>query len=323
MIKILELLKEAHSVLLFPHVQIDGDAFGSSLALCRVLRNEGKTAYIIMNEPVPQNMEFLCGEDCAGFCVADMDLPDAPDLCLAVDSSDLSRLEKRETLFFSAKDTACIDHHATHDEFTQYCYVDAKAAATAEIVFQMLKQMEAKIDTMTAEALYLGLVTDTGNFQYSNTTKMTHRMAAELFDYGIDHNKVSVNLFQSVRLEKVRLTASALSKMELLAGGKGCIACISQDMLKESGALLNETEGISEQLRNIRGVEISAVLKEDAGRIKVGLRAKTTANVAAIAQQFGGGGHEKAAGCSIEGSMEDAREKIITAVEAELTRVFG
>ena len=323
MIKILELLKEAHSVLLFPHVQIDGDAFGSSLALCRVLRNEGKTAYIIMNEPVPQNMSFLCGADCSDYCAAKMELPDTPDLCLAVDCSDLSRLEGREDLFFSAKNTACIDHHVTNEAFAKYYYVDTKAAATAEIVYRMFRKMEAKIDTMAAEALYVGVATDTGNFQYSNTTKKTHQMVAELFDYGIDHNNISVNLFQSVRMEKIRLTAIALSEMKLFAGGKACITYISQKALQESGALFNETEGIIEQLRNIKGVEISVVLKEDAGRIKVGLRAKTIANVAAVAQHFGGGGHEKAAGCTIEGSMEDAGEKITAAVEAELTRVFG
>ena len=239
-----------------------------------------------------------------------MELPDAPDLCLAVDCSDLSRLEGREDIFFSAKDTACIDHHVTNEAFAKYDYVDTKAAATAEIVYRMFQKMEAKVDTVAAEALYVGVATDTGKlpvFQYDE--KDAPDDCEAVFDYGIDHNNISVNLFQSVRMEKIKLTAIALSEMKLFADGKACITYISQKALQESGALFNETEGIIEQLRNIKGVEISVVLKEDAGRIKVGLRAKTIANVATVAQQFGGGGHEKAAGCTIEGSMEDVRQK--------------
>ncbi len=325
--KIIELLKESQTILLFPHVQMDGDSFGSSLALCRALRKEGKTVYVLFEETIPHNLAFLCGEncedDCREYCVEQIELPTVPDLCLAIDCSDRSRLESRTELFFSGRQTACIDHHVTHEEFAQYNYVDTTAAATGEIIYRTLQLLEIEIDQMTAEALYAAIVTDTGSFQYSNTTKNTHLTVTELFDRGIDHNKISIRLFQNVRPEKVKLTGIALAGMEFFSEGKGCISLISQDDFKRSGAFFHETEGIVEQLRNIKGVEIAIVLKDDHGKVKVGLRAKEKANVALISQAFGGGGHERAAGCTIQGTLEQARKKIIEAASAELVRISG
>ena len=320
---ILELLRDARTILLFPHVQMDGDAFGSSIALCRMLRNEGKTAFVIVNEQIPQNLVFLVSDGCAEYCVESIELPEPPDLCFAIDCSDRLRIEGREELFLSGKKTACIDHHVTHDGFAQYNYIDTKAAATGEIVFRLAKLLETELDTMTAEAIYVAIVTDTGNFQYSNTTKKTHAAVAELYDCGIDHSKISVELFQSIRREKLILTGIVLSTMVFFADGKGCITSITKEALRQSGAFMSETEGIVEQLRNIRGVEIAIILKEDDGRVKVGMRSKTAADVAAISQRFGGGGHEKAAGCTIEGTVDEAMTLIVNAAEAELARVFG
>ena len=327
--EILSLLKASKTILLFPHVQMDGDSFGSSLALCRALRKEGKIVYILLEENIPKNLAFLCGanceDDCSEYCVEHIDLPEAPDFCLAIDCSDRGRLESRTELFFSGKKTGSIDHHVTHEVFADHTFVDKNAAATGEIIYQVLKEMGLSIDKMTAEALYVAIVTDTGNFQYSNTTKNTHLVITELYDCGIDHTEIAVKLYQNMRPEKVKLTGIALAGMEFFSEGKACITLITQEDLKRSGAFFNESEGIVEQLRNISGVEISIVLKEDKDKlkVKVGMRAKKQANVALISQVFGGGGHEKAAGCTIEGSIEEARIKIMEAAAKELARISG
>ncbi|MDD2215985.1 MAG: bifunctional oligoribonuclease/PAP phosphatase NrnA [Eubacteriales bacterium] len=312
--QIAEILQHGKTILLFPHMQIDGDALGSSVALCRVFRKQGKQAYILIEEQIPGNLAFLDEE----YCISDQEMFDEIDICLAVDCSDLARVGKRKDTFFNGKSTISIDHHLTNISFADYNYNDGSAAATGEIVFCLFKEMKSEIDTLTAEALYAAIVTDTGNFQYSNTTKETHLITANLYDHGIDHNKVIVSIYQNIRREKVKIISKVLSTMDFFCNGKGNIAYVSQDMLQETGALIHETEGIVEQLRNINGVEISIFLKEEADTIKVGMRAKTIANVAEIAQYFGGGGHKKAAGCTIKGTLENVKTQIIAVAEDHL-----
>ena len=178
---------------------------------------------------------------------------------------------------------------------------------------------EAPVTTEIAEALYTCIITDTGYFQYSNTTKETHLIAAELLDAGIDHNKLTVLLYQNTKLERLRITCRVLDTMELFADGKAAIACVTQQMLAEEGVVMEDAEGSIDLLRNIMGVEIAAILKErEPGVIKVSMRAKTTANVAEIAAEFGGGGHIKAAGCTFETDMQTAWDKIKSAIEESL-----
>lgn len=317
--QIAEKLHDAESVILYTHVQADGDSVGSAVALCIALRSLDKRAYILTEDEIPSYLNFLS----EGYCSSDFSLINEPDICLAIDCSDLSRIEKRKEVFFKGKCTVCIDHHITNDSFADLNYIDAEAAATAEIIFRLLIEMNIRIDKNIAEALYAAIATDTGNFQYSNTTKDTHLITAALFDCGIDHNKISVNIYQNMRPEKVKITGKALSTMELFAGGKGNIAYVTKDMLIETGAATDETEGIVEQLRNISGVEISAFLKEDNDKIKVGLRSKTIGDVSAIARSFGGGGHKKAAGCTIEGSLQDAKKMLIEAIDNHLKSLEG
>jgi phosphoesterase RecJ-like protein len=179
--------------------------------------------------------------------------------------------------------------------------------------------MGVEFDVEMAEAIYTAITTDTGNFQYTNTTKTTHLIAAELFEIGIDLEKISVEIYQNIRHEKLKIMNEVIGTIEMVCGGKADIAHVTQEMLKKTGALMEETEGIIETLRNISGVEISAFLKENSeNEIKVGLRAKTYGDVSVIAQSFGGGGHKKAAGCTIHAPLEEAKKQIIAAVVEHL-----
>lgn len=317
--QIADILMNAESVLLFTHINMDGDTVGSAAALCIALRRMGLHAYILIEDEIPSYLDFLND----GYFTNDHGIIAEADVCMAVDCSDLTRIEKRKDAFFKGKHTVCIDHHITNEKFAELNYVEENAAASAEIVYRLLVEMGQKIDYQIAEALYTGIITDTGNFQYSNTTKETHLITAALFDTGIDHNKISIAIYQNIRPEKVRITGRALSTMELFCNGKGNIAYVTGEMLRETGATMDETDGIVEQLRNIMGVEISAFLKEDNGRIKAGLRAKTNGDVAEIAQQFNGGGHKKAAGCSFDCSLEEAKILLKAAIEKQLKCTEG
>ncbi len=306
---------EVDQILLFPHVNMDGDALGSAAALCKGLRLLGKKCSVLIEDEIPGYLMFLD----KGYCIENADKIKSPDLCICVDCAEISRFKKRKEKFMQGKSSMCIDHHITSDPFCDYNYIDGNAAATAEIVFKLLKELNVQMDKEIGEALWAGITTDTGNFQYSNTTKETHEIVVQLYDLNIDHNDISVKIYENVRPEKMLMTNKVMDNIRFFAGGKAAITYVTLDMLKETGAKADETEGIVEKLRCIAGVEIAAFLKEDAEeRIKVSMRSKSYANVAEIAMRFNGGGHTKAAGCTINADMPFALKMMVNEIEITL-----
>lgn len=310
-------LLSAERILLFPHIRADGDALGSAAALCAALRKMNKKAYVLIEDKIADNLLFLAGD----YCTDNFGVLGIPEVCVCVDCSDADRLEKRKDVFFSASCRICIDHHATTGAFCDLNYIDPKAAATGEIIYDLLLAMNAEIDGEMANALYAAIETDTGGFRYSNTTKKSHLITAALFGFGLDNCKVCNQIYDSIRSEQLVLHGAAISAMKLFAGGAANLAVVSRAMLKNTQASMAESEGIVEKLRSIRGVEISALLKEEEeSLIKVSLRAKSRGDVAAISQKFGGGGHRKAAGCTLRKPLQEACADIMKAIEEELAK---
>ncbi len=297
-----ELLRKAQSVILFPHESPDGDALGSCAALCRTLREEGKEAWVLLDEEVTGYLGFMDTE----YCTTDAGCIDSPDICACIDCSEEKRFSRRAGKFAEGKLKLCIDHHATASGFADIYYIDSREAAAAQIIYKLLCEMDAEISRTTAESLYVGISTDTGSFRHSNTRAETHIIASRLFGCGIDHQKLIVNLYNSVSFKQVKMESEILNRMELIAGGKSAVSYVTSDMLAEHNAALDDCEGVIDRLRNIEGVEIAAFLKEKDGAVKVSLRAKTYGCVDEIAMKYGGGGHVKAAGCTLEMTMEEA-----------------
>ncbi len=315
--KIAEKLLSVESVLLFPHVNMDGDALGSAVALCKSLRLFGKKCNILIEEEIPQYLRFLEKD----YCITSDEKFKNPDLCVAIDCGEVSRFKKRKDVFFKGQSTMCIDHHLATGPVFDFVYVDSKASATAILIYRILKFINAPLDKEIGEAIWAGITTDTGNFQYSNTSKETHEIVAELYDLGIDHNAVSIKIYENIRPEKILMTNKVMDNLTFFANGRGAVTYATQDIFKETGATLDETEGIVETLRRIAGVEVSAFLKEDGeNSITVSMRSKTEADVAEIATRFNGGGHKKAAGCTINATMEFAVKMIINEIEISLKK---
>lgn len=304
--KIAGLLENAQSVLIFPHINVDGDALGSAAALCRVLRNMKKDAWILLEGEIPSYISFMDTE----FCTEDTNCITQPDICLCVDCSEEGRIPKRADKYRTGKVRLCIDHHVTEDGFGDYYYIDGDEAATAQIIYKLILEMDADIDKTIAESIYIGISTDTGGFQYSNTSAKTHAIAAKLFEKGIDHTGIMVRLHQTVPLKTVRLQTEILERMEVLADGKAAISYVSKDMLQELSASLDDAEGSVDLLRNIEGVETAAFLKESDDSVRVSMRAKSFSDVHQIAVKFGGGGHAKAAGCTLRMPLKAAVEAV-------------
>lgn len=316
LLEISKILDGADSILFLTHYIVDGDSAGSALALCRLMREKGKTAHIFTGEKLPNNLRFLEDES---FIQSEALLLDEYDIVATIDCSDTSRFENRAEVFKKGKISVSIDHHETNDYYADYNYVDPDAAATGEIIYELFDEANWSLSKEAAEALYTAIVTDTGQFQYDTTTSKTHRIAAALHDLGIDINKISINLYQSVNKNKYIIQSEIFRNMEFREDFRFALAYSDLEMLQKTGAQLQDTDGMIEMLRNIDSVEVAAFAKETSpGVMKLGFRSKYDINVAELALKFGGGGHKKASGCSINGDIEAVKKVLYP----EISKLF-
>lgn len=313
--EIAKVLKNAETIVLYPHVNPDGDTIGSSSALCKALRKLGKTCYILMKENLPDNMAFTDQNPLKvgpSYFINEVDSLEVVDVSMCLDCGELGRFPDRIDEFKKGTTSICIDHHDTSKGNFDYNYIDSKSAATGALVFDLIKELKVEMDAEMGEALFLAITTDTGNFQYSNTDKKCHEIMAELYDIGVDVNKVSTAIYENVRPEKYLVLAHAMNNLRLISYDENsqplaAMAHIDLKTLKNLEALPEETDDIVEKLRSIKGVEIGVFLKEkETGVIRVSMRAKSKGNVAEIAKKFNGGGHVKAAGCTLYMTMDEA-----------------
>ena len=309
---IIQTIKQAQKILIFTHMNMDGDAAGSSCALCRSLRLMGKDCFVLLEDDCPAYLAFL---DDSGYFTKTA--PWTPDLSIAVDCGDDSRIEKRKDVFHSAAKTLCIDHHMKSGPFAQIDVVDPDEPAAGSLIFELLQEMNAPIDTAVAEAIYVAIATDTGSFRYGNTTPQAHVDAARLYGYGIDHVKLCNWIWGSFPLPQLQLEALAVERAVLFADGKAAISWCTLEDLVSHGAKSEHTEMCIDRIRSIEGVEAAAYIKEKPdGSLKVSLRSKSYADVNKVARTFEGGGHLRASGCTLRGmTMEEAVEALKPALQ--------
>ena len=314
---LIKTIEKAQKILIFTHMNMDGDAAGSSCALCRSLRLMGKDCFVLLEDDCPKYLEFL---DEGGYFT--MTAPWTPDLSIAVDCGDDSRIEKRKDVFHAAGKTMCIDHHMKAASFAQENVVDPEAPAAGSLIFELLPAMNAPVDKEIAEALYVAIATDTGSFRYGNTTPQAHLDTAKLYGYGIDHVKLCNIVWGSFPLPQLKLEALAVERAVLFADGKAAISWCTLDDLETLGAKDEHTECCIDRIRSIEGVEAAAFLKEKPdGTIKISLRSKSYADVNAVARAFDGGGHLRASGGRLKGvRMEEAVRLLKPALEAAVQK---
>ncbi|MFN2610661.1 MAG: bifunctional oligoribonuclease/PAP phosphatase NrnA [Actinomycetota bacterium] len=288
-------LAAAETVAVCCHVAPDGDALGSMLGLGGFLMRQGKTVHMSWGSPTtkaPPQYGFMPGLDQV---IASAEVPDVLDVFVAIDCGDNSRLESLKDRFDSAKTTINIDHHISNDSFADINIVDPDRASSCELAFELIKRMDGDVEAQEALCLYTGIVTDTGRFQYSNASPATLRAAAELRDLGLDHEKVSAEIYESNSFAYLRVLGIVLSRASLEEG----FVWSWVDQADLSGVDLDETEHFIDALRAVREARVAAILKQQPeGGYKVSLRSKGDVDVAAIAKGLGGGGHARAAGYS-------------------------
>ena len=306
---ILSLLKEPVRIAVIAHILPDGDTIGSCLALADMLRAEGKSVSLFCQDTPSATLGFLYGlTDFKG----EERIGQPYDLAIAVDCSDMERMGICSATFHNSRHTMNIDHHPGNACFAEANYVDPKASATGEIIYRIAVRMPGPIGKHAAEALYTAISTDSGRFSFSNTTSDTYRIAAELVDCGINVEEINDFLYQSFRVERIRLLSKALGSLALYEDGKVALMTISREDLLEAGAKDSDTESIVNYAKNIVGVKLGIFLREmPDGTTKASFRSKGDMDVNRLAGLFGGGGHKKASGANIAASLTVARDEIL------------
>lgn len=308
------------NIAIFPHVNPDGDAIGSAVGLCHFLREEGKQANVISTRDIEYKIQFLMKKLPFISPEEAEALKQDWDLVIVVDCGDLKRIEDRAHLV-EAKPIVVIDHHMTNGGFGDYNYIFPKMPATCEIIYNMIIAYGGRPSELAAQALYTGLLTDTGSYQYTNAKAATLRVGAALLETGMDKEEVIFNLYQNEKPELIRLETSALSKAEYHFDGRLALTYVDASMLAETGALMSDSGEISSKLRNIAGVMVACLLKEERDEetglytTKVSARALKGYDLTRIASHFGGGGHIAASGFTIRAPKEEARAAVLGAFE--------
>lgn len=296
------LLERDHFVIL-THRKPDGDTIGSAAALCRGLRQVGKTAHVLQNDEVTP----LCAPLLEGLTKS---RPEEGDILIATDVAADNMLPQAYMEMKNCIDLR-IDHHGSGREYTPNELVDPESAACAEIIWELLLDMGVDPDKEMAEAVYVGVSTDTGCFRYANTTAHTFDVAADCTAAGADVFEWNRKLFDTNSLAKLRLQAWVVDNLKLLCDGKIAMCALPKEVEEKTGVSEDDMNNISGFLRSIEGVCIAALLR-NAGEdnTKISVRSVPGYNAAYFCEQFGGGGHAGAAGCSIRKSLEEAAKEV-------------
>ena len=316
MLQIIRHLKQSSRVLLTTHTNPDGDAIGSLLALGLTLEQMGKTAWLVSESPIPAIYRFLPQVE----RIVRQVPPEAVfDTAVVLDCGNPQRAGTVATVLAAIPVVVNIDHHLTNTGFGTYQMVDPGACATAEIVYRLVKQMGLPIDKAVATSLYMGILTDTGSFRFSNTNLAAFAICQEMVQLGVDPYHVAKHVYGTYSLGRIKLLNLALDTIELTANGKLSIMTLSQDMLRETCTQPEDADGLINYARRIEDVKIAALIHEhENGGTKqyhVSLRSNGCVDVANIAAAYGGGGHATAAGYSVASPLASVKAELIRLAE--------
>lgn len=317
-------LRRAGRIVITTHVKPDGDALGSTAALKRWLVSLGKTVEVVVPTPPPSRYAFLDPDRsvrAAGRDVKVSAIP-APDLVCVLDTCAWLQLTGMEPLVRdSSAPVLAIDHHRTQDALADFLLSDPDAAATAIIVYRLLLEAGATIDAETATYLFVGLVLDTDWFRLPSVRPDTFQMAAALVEAGARPHDIHERLHQSDDLAKVHLLGRAIETLHPALDGRVMVMRLTQALFREMGADIGDTENLINECMKVRGARVGIMLVEAEGdEVRVSLRSKPPANVLRVAERFGGGGHHRAAGARLHGSLDRVEAEVLAAVAEALAK---
>ena len=311
--KIREIILANETIVLGGHTNPDGDAIGANLALAASLRKMGKNVQVLL-EPFSKKYAVIPNGD----LITEKENVSKAELFIALDCGDMGRLQGAAEVFQRANSTINIDHHASNSFFGQYNYVEENASSTCEIVYQLIKG-HFPIDGDIASALYAGIIYDTGGFRHSSTTPTTMEAVGQLMAYHIPFTKIYNALFDSRNFSEMKIMGRAFDKAEIHFDGKLICSSITMQDIGECNGTNKELDAIINYLKGVNDTKIACFFYEkNEMDVKASFRGNDGYDVCALAQKFGGGGHIKAAGCTIVAPIATAKEMVFAEIEKML-----
>ena len=299
-------LKNAKSALIACHVDPDGDAIGSMLALGMILEQRGLAVYYYCQDSVPKIYRFLAGSDKVKREIVNFS---HFDIAFVIDSSDLSRTGDRVDIRQIAGRIVNIDHHPDNTLFGDVNCVK-KSSCVGELVYELAGLFKIKVDKKMADCLYTSIITDTGNFRYDNTNAKTFLIAADLIRAGVNTHELTTHIYDNKSVQAVRITGRALAGIKFSEDRQVGWSVVTEAMMEEVGAKSEDVVGIVDAIRSIEGIEVAIFFREEKGKVKINFRSKERVNVSEIARRFGGGGHFKAAGAVASGPIVEIEHTV-------------
>lgn len=312
-----QFIRSRNDFLVASHIQPDGDAAGSTFAVAWMLSALGKRFTLINEGAMPDKYRYMAAGQ-----HSIVNYEAAPDLSLttyqhviSVDCADYSRLGRVHKLFADGAGILNIDHHATNDRFGSVNLVVEHAAATVEVLYDLAVHLNIALSHELNVCIYSGLLTDTGGFRYANTSAKVMTIAAEMLKLGVKGHELAEHLLEKLTYPQISILKTSLNTLSFAYDNRVGWLSVSLQDLAGSGASSDDLDGLVNYPRNVEGVEVGLLFKEKAdGVVKVSLRSGGKVDVARIAKSFGGGGHVRAAGCAINGTLEEAVQQVVKEV---------
>ena len=306
-----ELLQQSDNILLLCHAHPDGDTLGSATALARALTAMGKRVKVDCGDPIPKDFSFMF----EGLAAEEFE----PQLIAAIDVADIKLLGRENEGRYGGRIDLCIDHHGSNMLYADKVCLEADSASTAEMIYLLLRIMNAEITPVIASCLFTGVSTDTGCFRFSNTSVRTFEIAAELAKLGADTYNIIQVFFETKTKTFAALERLALDTMRLYFSDRCALMCVTQDMYKKSGSNESEVDRLANLPRQIEGVLVGVTMRElKDGSFKASVRTHGDIDASAICKRLGGGGHMGAAGCTLYGSKQQAINSLLKEIQAEI-----
>jgi phosphoesterase RecJ-like protein len=306
-------IDEAAEIGCLAHKDADADSLGSALAFADALRRTGKRVSAVVPTPVPRLLRHLPGYEGIIFD------PPALDLLFTFDCASVHRFGDRAELVERTPRVVNVDHHASNQGFGSINLVEPAASATGQVVYQLLRVLGYPISAEAATNLYAALLTDTGGFRHENTTEAALRLGADLVALGADPGWVALRSYKSRSTSQLRLEGMAIARMRIESEGRLVWSEVTQAMLEEAGATMEESEGVIDQLQTVEPMKAAILFKESApGLTKVSVRSRDEVDATHICIPFGGGGHRRAAGAELREPLAVARERVLEVARAQI-----
>jgi len=310
--KVTQAIKKYNTFLITSHMNPEGDSLGSQLAVAQLLKGMGKEFAIVDHDKVPGHYRFLPHADLIGqkSCLKGRRFEAA----LVLDCPSLARTGSIKS---AVKRSGCVinvDHHVSNENFGKVNWVEKNTSSAGEMVYKLYKEMNRRITKEAALYLYIAILTDTGSFNYSNTSGATHEIVSELLGYGIEPYDISKRIYGNKTYADIKLLGRALSGLKLVPGGRIAYIVVRKKLFRETGTKSSSCENFISFARSIRGVRVAVFFREDIKKknvFHVSFRSTMNADVNKIASSFGGGGHKSAAGCTLRGGFEEVKRKVL------------